>query len=262
MKFTFSFASILLLVLTTLLSPALAEDRLTVVADAWMPYNGDPGAKREGYAVEILRAIFEPRGWTVDYTVTPWNRAQEEVLSGQADVLIGALKNNTHDFIYPDQSLGKTTMCFYTNRQDWQYSGPDSLKSVRTGFVKGYEYRDWFREMIKLSPKLFHSMHGDDAFPRLIQMLADNRIQALPGNQAVMDYYLKSHDLQDNIFLAGCVKDEVPRDLYFALSPANPIRAQLIANTIDKGIATMRKTGQLNYLLIKYGLKDWVKIKR
>ncbi len=239
----------------------MAQDQLVVVSDIWMPYNGKPDSKMEGYAVEILRAVFKRQGVEVKYIERPWKRAVEDVRSGKADLVIGALHSEAPDFIFPEQSLGRTAMCFYTNWRSWKFTGPESLKEVRTGLVQGYGYRDWLTKDAKNNPGRYQVLHGEDALPRLIQILEQDRVQAIPGNQAVVNYYIKTLGLEDAIFMAGCEKDVEPRELFFALSPAHSERSRKLAAIIDKGIATMRMSGQLNHLLIKYGLKDWVKIK-
>ena len=242
--------------------PASAQETIVAVADRWMPYNGRAGSSEEGYAVEILRAIFEPMGHRVEYREMPWKRAIEDVLAGKADILIGSLKSDNSKYLFPKETLGKDLMCFYTNRPDWKFIGPESLAGVRIGLVKGYIYREWVLERLRLSPHQFHIMHGDEPVVRLLGMLKDNRIQVMPGNKAVVEYYVKTLGLEKDVHLAGCFTDTKEKYLYFALSPAQPERSKALGASLDKGISLMRKTGQLNHLLIKYGLKDWVRLRK
>lgn len=251
----------LICVLTVCAIPVFAQDRIVVVADRWMPYNGRPGGRNEGYAVEIVRAIFEPKGYTVLYREMPWKRAVDDVRNGRADILIGSLGNDVPDFLFPQETLGKDVMCFYANRPEWKFTGPESLSKIMVGLVKGYGYREWLLAEVKRFPRRFHVMHGDEPVVRLLRMLKDDRIQAMPGNKAVVDYYVKRLDLGEDVFLAGCFDDPEERHLYFALSPLNRVRSEKFIGILDKGISTMRKSGQLNHLLIKYGLKDWVRLR-
>ncbi|WP_319541372.1 transporter substrate-binding domain-containing protein [uncultured Pseudodesulfovibrio sp.] len=250
-----------MLVLMVGYAPAFGQDSIIAVADRWMPYNGRAGTRDEGYAVEILRAIFEPMGHHVEYREMPWNRAVDDVLEGKADILIGSLKSDMSKYIFPQETLGRDSLCFYTNQPDWKFTGPESLAGFRIGLVKGYIYRDWVLELLELSPGQFHIMHGDEPVVRLLGMLKDDRIQVIPGNKAVVDYYLKALGLRDDIHLAGCYDDTKDEYLYFALSPADPERSKQLGIALDKGVSLMRKTGQLNHLLIKYGLKDWVQLR-
>jgi polar amino acid transport system substrate-binding protein len=238
---------------------AAAQERVVVVSDTWMPYNGTPGSGREGYAVEILRAVFERRGFTVEYRELPRKRAVSDVRSGQADILIGVTREELPDFIFPKTPLGQSDLCFFTRDADWRFSGRDSLTGVVTGYVQGHSYPQWFLDDIKRHPERFHALHGQDASVRLLAMLAEGRVQAIPGSRAVIGYYVQRADLKDQVFLAGCSGEDV-QDLFFGLSPANMPRSRLLADILDQGLYTLRNTGQLNHLLIKYGLKDWVKV--
>lgn len=251
----------IVLVLIVMAVPARAESPVVVVGERWMPFSGRPDSRREGYAVEILRGVFKREGIRVDYRERPWKRAVEDVQLGKADLIIGANRDELPDFIFTKSTIGVMDMCFYTNREDWKYTGPESLGAVKTGFVEGHGYRDWFLKDARSNPQRFTPLHGDDAFPRLMGMLEQGRIQALPGNQAVVNYYIKTRKSESPIYLAGCV-DDAPKGLYYALSPADAERSRRLAAIIDQGIATMRKTGQLNHLLIKYGLKDWISVRR
>ncbi|MGE4194553.1 MAG: substrate-binding periplasmic protein [Pseudodesulfovibrio sp.] len=238
-------------------APCAAQERLLVVADRRMPYNGEPGDPREGYAVEILRAVFERKGYEVEYALLPWKRAVQDVRTGSADILIGAVREEMPDLIYPTQSLGRADLCFYSTDKDWRFTGPDSLSGVVTGFVPGHSYPDWFLQALKDQPNRFHALHGGDAFSRMLAMLVEGRVQVIPGSRAVADYYIRTGQFQEQVFFGGC-SDGDTHDLFFALSPANMPRASLLADALDSGVDTLRNTGQLNHLLIKYGLKDWL----
>jgi polar amino acid transport system substrate-binding protein len=249
-----------LLAVAAAAGPAPARERVVVVSDSWMPYNGTPGSSREGYAVEILRAVFERRGFAVEYRELPWKRAVRDVRSGRADILIGATQDELPDFIFPKTSLGQSELCFFTADRGWRFSGRESLKGRVTGFVQGHSYPRWFLDDIRQHPERFHALHGEDAVVRMLAMLAEGRVQVIPGSRAVVDYYVQQAGLVDRIFLAGCSR-EAARELFFALSPANPPRSRLLADILDQGVYTLRNTGQLNHLLIKYGLKDWIKVR-
>jgi polar amino acid transport system substrate-binding protein len=251
---------ILCLLALVLACPVEARERVVVVADTWMPYTGVPGASHEGYAVEILRVVFKRRGIDVEYRELPRQRAISDVRSGRADILIGATRDEQPGFIYPETSLGRRDLCFFTLDRGWRFTGRESLGSVITGYVQGHDYPEWFLEDVKRHPERFHALHGEDASERLLAMLAEGRVQVVPGSRAVIGHYARRAGLQDRIVLAGCDKADA-RELFFGLSPAKPERSRLLAGMLDKGMYTLRNTGQLNHLLIKYGLKDWTKLR-
>ena len=44
---------------------------LRVVADEWCPYTCAADAPQSGYLVDLVRAMFEPLGYRIDYRVMP-----------------------------------------------------------------------------------------------------------------------------------------------------------------------------------------------
>jgi len=45
-----------------------------------MPYNGDPASDRPGYCIEVIKAVFEPEGYTIDYQTLAWTRDVADVV--------------------------------------------------------------------------------------------------------------------------------------------------------------------------------------
>jgi polar amino acid transport system substrate-binding protein len=88
--FVFSFA---LLMVMGAAVPVFA-DTITVRADTWMPYNGEPNSDRPGYCIEMLKVIFEPMGYKIDYQIEPWTRATANAEAGKIDAIIGAAIND------------------------------------------------------------------------------------------------------------------------------------------------------------------------
>lgn len=257
---TRTYFSIILLAVF-LLFPAYGQadnsKRVVVISDLWMPYNGVPGTEPEGYAVDILRRIFEPQGYTIDYFERPWKRAIDDVKAGRADILIGAFKFEMPSFVFPETTIGETLMGFYTNKPGWAFSGRESLREIeKIGIVQGYGYRQWLLDEAKASPGHFHLISGEDAFPRLVDMLTHNRVQAIPSSPTVMDYYIKSNSLT-GIYFAGYGPNPTSEKLYFALSPTYKGRSKKLASMIDKGMAELRDSGELDRILAVYGLRDW-----
>lgn len=56
--------SVFLFSILILASPVVA-DEITIVADEWVPYTGNPDSMRPGYGVEIARCVFESAGHRV-----------------------------------------------------------------------------------------------------------------------------------------------------------------------------------------------------
>ncbi|XXJ20364.1 substrate-binding periplasmic protein [Desulfovibrio caledoniensis] len=119
--------------------PAHAES-IIVASDEWCPFNCGPGEPLEGYAVDVLRAIFEPAGIEVEYRVMGWERAVEEGRRGHVTAIIGAVRQEAEGFVIPEEEIGLDLFAFFVRKGDpWRYRGAESLRGKRLGAPAGYK---------------------------------------------------------------------------------------------------------------------------
>ncbi len=136
--FISSFIAILAVAAMPVLS---AQTVITIKSDIWNPFNGDPKAEMPGYAVEILKSVFEKQGYKIDYQVTPWTRSLQELESGKTNAVIGAAKEDAPNAVFPSEEIGRNQNSFYVKKgNSWTYSGPESLKSVKLACIAEYTY--------------------------------------------------------------------------------------------------------------------------
>lgn len=246
---------IALLVLSVLTAGLATAATITVRTDPWPPYTDEPGDK-PGYMTEVVEAIFTARGHTVDYQIMPWSRALDAVQKGTYDAVFGTDRDESPDFVFPEQALGVNQNGFYVKKgNSWKYTGGDSFKEVRVGVIDGYGYfpeLDSYLESYK-GKKLFVAT-GDDALPKLLKMLKAGRVDAVIDNMNVMAVTLEENNLADDIVLAGSVDDVGP--LYMAFTPAKD-SSKDYSKMFDDGLAELRSSGKLQEILSRYGLKDW-----
>ncbi len=90
-----------ILFLTLISLNSFAEDKLlTFASDPYCPWNCDDPVNK-GIAVDILKAIFEPKGYKVEYINMPWTNALKNVRQGKfTGVMIASLNPDTKDFIF------------------------------------------------------------------------------------------------------------------------------------------------------------------
>jgi polar amino acid transport system substrate-binding protein len=246
---------IALLVLSVLTAGLATAATITVRTDPWPPYTDEPGDK-PGYMTEVAEAIFTAKGHTVDYQIMPWSRALDAVQKGTYDAVFGTDRDESPDFVFPEQALGVNQNGFYVKKgNSWKYTGGDSFKGVRVGVIDGYGYfpeLDSYLESYK-GKKLFVAT-GDDALPKLLKMLKAGRVDAVIDNMNVMAVTLEENNLADDIVLAGSVDDVGP--LYMAFTPAKD-SSKDYSKMFDDGLAELRSSGKLQEILSRYGLKDW-----
>lgn len=260
---------VLLALLTTLgvlatIGLGIGGDILTLVSPDWCPLvceSGRPGIleKDPGAVVEIVRAIFEEKGYRVLYSTPPWSRAIFATRKGSYTGILAAMKNDAPDFIYPEEEVGVNRMCFYVKATNpWRYQGVKSLRSVVLGVIQDYAYDNGeVDEYIKKSRTAPNSqvqiVASKTGLEQNFNNLKLDRITVILDECRVVDWYLKNKNLTDMYQQAGCLEEV---KMYVAFSPALE-QSPRYAALFSKGIRALRRSGRLQAILAKYGLKDW-----
>ena len=257
--------TVLSVLITSLVGHA-ADNIIRLGADEWAPYNITPNTHCkneskllcEGYMVDIARAVFEKKGYSVEYYVMPWKRAIEETKRGRFAGLIGADKEDGKGFIFPREEMSINKLAFYVGKDSqWHYQGPDSLKTVRLGVIDGYGYRKWLREYINENsgnPNRVQQISGNTPMETNIKKLVNNRIDVIVDSEATIRYVANNMGYLDKIKPAGY--GTLAKNIYIVFSHADP-NGQSYAEQLSAGIEEMRKSGELEKVLGRYGLNDW-----
>ncbi len=250
-----------MIVLFGILGPGTASaDQITIVGDAWCPYNCEPGSASPGYMIEIAQQVFRKAGYTVVYRNVEWTKAVEETRKGTYTAIVGGARSDSPDFVFPDRALGKSHTIFFVKKGTaWKYSGMDSLRKIRLGVADGYSYNDEIDRYIaanKGKPGLFIA-GGDTPVRELIDKLMKGGIDAFIEDPGVYGNYCGTRGLMNvlgAIQTAG--ESGTAEKIYIAFSPANS-RSKTYAATLSKGLDRMRMSGELKKILEKYYVKDW-----
>lgn len=247
--------------LAALSVPALAGEApsrqtLVIAADEWCPYNCASGSAEPGFVIEILRAVYEPQGYTVDYQVIPWSRAVADGAKGRFDAVVGATYEEAAGFVFPDEPVGHVANDFFIRRGDvWRYTGVKSLQGVRLGVIRGYEYSGVIDPYLAgQGMPAVQWAHGDEALETNLRKLVSDRLDAVMDERNVVFFTAKKLGLREQIAYAGSDGDYDP--IFVAFSPARDDAADLAAR-FDQGLRAMRADGRLKAILDRYGLDDW-----
>ncbi|UOF02787.1 substrate-binding periplasmic protein [Bdellovibrio reynosensis] len=240
---------------------AEVRETLSIKSDYWCPYVCDPNSDRPGYMVEVARHIFDKHNISADVSLTNWIRAIKDTRVNRAQGLIGSAKTDAPDFVFHNKALGVSRSAFFTRKDStWVYKGRKSLQNMRIGIINGYSYGTSIDKMISARHKSFIPFSGDRPLDQVLKMIKSGRLDAFIENPIVLHSVVKERKMNvDSLKAAGWVKSDQPF-LYLALSPANP-NANQYAEMMDRGIEEMRRSGELQRILDKYGLEDWEKSK-
>lgn len=236
--------------------PAAAAE-VTLLGDAWCPYNCDPGSDHPGYAVEVARAAFGATGRMVQYRTVTWTRSVAEVQAGHAQAVIGLTHRENSAFVFPHEPIGISALGLVTRDDStFRYQGPRSLEGHVLGTVAGYGFNgpcgDYIRAHAADRSRV-QVVSGDDALEKNLLKLQAGRIDVVVDDANVLAQRLAGMGRDAHLKLVG-VTDADP--VYIAFSPALPGSAML-AGALDSGIARMRASGELASILARYHLRDW-----
>ncbi|HEY9032386.1 MAG TPA: transporter substrate-binding domain-containing protein [Pseudomonadales bacterium] len=245
------------LLLMTLVVPVMA-DTVSLRADPWYPYNGQPDALQPGYMIEIARQIFAEQGLALDYRLLNWERSLAGVREGTIDCVVGAYKSDAPDLLFPEHSFGLDTIGFFAAgaASDWRYEDMRSLYNKRIGVIASYSYGSEIDRFVadNADSHWVHTARGNQPLQRNIQMLLAGRLDLLIESVVVMQATLAAMGLSGSVHEVDRLDAADP--LYIACSPAVAAGADYI-RILDEGMRRLRESGELERILSRYGLSDW-----
>lgn len=244
----------LLLCLCLIASAASASESLRIVSpDYWCPFSCKEGAEHEGFTIDILRAIFEPLGYRVEFSNANYSRALQQVRSGRSDAIPSALKAEAADFVFPKLPISRNRFCVYASpASQWQYQSPADLRERQVGLIQGYDYGPQLSAWFADHPQELSILTGDDLVQRMATMLGLQRLDAFIEEENLVDFTQRQQP-QLALRKAGCT---LPIYGYLGLAATNP-HARRINREFDAGLRRLRKSGELAQILSRYGVSDW-----
>jgi polar amino acid transport system substrate-binding protein len=236
---------------------ASAESRkIVIVADDWCPFNCGDSSRFQGFMIDAMREAFAKSNYQVEYKNLPWADAINSVANGKNDAIVGASLDEAKDLVAAIEPIGENKTCFYTRGDDpFRYNSYQDLLKRRLGVIHGYLYGTALDSYIvrnRHDSNVVQIVSGDKPLLKNIQRLSGRRVDTIVENMAVMNYSTQKF-LITGIRLAGC--DE-PSTLHIAFSPKRP-DSQKLADIASQEIKALRKSGRLQDILARYGLKDW-----
>jgi len=226
-----------------------AGETITVVADLWCPYNCQPGAAKEGIALDILRRSLQ--GVEIKYQLMDWDQAITRSRAGEFDAIIGAARSDAPDFVFPAKSFAFTRNCFYASAKSaWRFSGYEDFAKVKLGVIKSYTYGDQADKYITgAKPEQLLVAAGETPLNDLIAALDAGKIDVLVSDKNVFSYTANELGKRDAYRMEGCGDQD---DIYIAFSPANKERAQQLADKVTAAIEELSKKKLMPAIYSRY----------
>jgi polar amino acid transport system substrate-binding protein len=250
-------------ILTTALPfPAAHAEVISIRADEWSPVNNDPRAVNRGIMIDIATAILAEAGHSVDYKVMKWDAALADVLAGNHDCVVGALKSDVPTgFLTPKTPWVVSQQSVYARSdRDYRVNSINDLSAFKLGVSSGYSYGDEldkYRDTNLNDPARIYVARSNRPVRDLMLRLNTAQIQLALETSVVMDYNIGSANLVGRIKVVGTPiksKDE----LYIACSAAKPTTKGYIT-LFDEGLPKLRASGEFGKILARYNVTDWTK---
>lgn len=245
---------LILLSLVTVASHRAYADTIVVAADQWCPYNCDPNSDTPGYVIELLDIIFSAHGHTIKYITLPWKRALEDTRAGIINAAVGAIPKEAPDLIFPETEHGWYEVGFFTMDSNWRFLGEKSVANMIFGTVDGYSYGEATDKMILSGILKIEAVGGDAPLQCNMNKLLYNRIQGIIADKNVFNSVANTINKPNSFYYEGSPSKGEP--LYVAFSPQIESSKEY-ARLYSEGIIKLRKSGEFQKLLAKYGIVDW-----
>ncbi|MBN1501755.1 MAG: transporter substrate-binding domain-containing protein [Spirochaetes bacterium] len=218
------------------LSINAGKNSLKVATPEWVNQTNGNGT---GLYFEIIKAVFEPEGFTVEYAIVPWPRAEYMVKTGESDVMPGDIKTETNNFIYPDQIFLNeiTSTIFKKNKIQWL--GKSSLQNRKCIWLTGYNYQKTLGEKVTW----FEIDNREAAVKAILADRSDFYIDA----KIDISYYFRKHPEQKNLFE---FRDIYSVDIYLKFS--NNARGKHLSDLYDKRVKKLKNDRKFREIFKKY----------
>lgn len=250
----------LLLFLAFLIIPisTYAAKPITLVADDWCPYTCDPDSEQKGFVVDIASAIFETRGYQIQYLLIPWSRALLAVEKGDYgfDAALGTSPEEFPKGIFPEEEIGVYYNYFFVRSDsNWTFKGSQSFKNHVLGGVQDYSYGNLMPYINKYkNTQWINLISGVNIAERNLKLLILKRIDIYVEDKNVGLFAAYKNGYSKDIKIAGFEGEGVR--IFPGFTPAKS-SSQKYAQIFSTGIRELRRNGKLEKILASYGLEDW-----
>ena len=220
-----------------------------------------PGsAEPTGFAVELVRRIFQQLGAEVTIQLFPWERSMAKVRVGEADCIFTVYRSAERErFLdYSHELIIAQVIHFYARRNSaFSYNGDLSrLKGLRVGVVRQVNYGPKF-EQARSSLAVNEAANVEQNFRKL----AAGRVDVIPSNLATAIATLGLPSLRDEA--ATIVQLSPPVEIVPSFVGFSKLRQlDQLRDRFDAALKKFAATAEYRQLLEKYQLGTAVELPR
>ncbi len=204
----------------------------------------------------------------MEYKNVPYSRAIKLIELGEYSGFLGVYPGR-ENYTYPDESFGYSRKSFFICKDfNWKWDGISSFDNVIFGVIKDYQLEETiiypYIETYKDNHNRIQFTYGTDALENNITKLIHGKIDVILGEEMVIWYTAKTLGIEDQIMIAEVDDSEMDSPIFESLRMSvgfhlsNP-KAQEYADILSTGLEQIKKSGEFDQILEKYGLENYVK---
>jgi len=232
--------------------------RIIVASEPWCPYACNPATDgREGYMVDMIRAVFEPLGYVVDYRLVNFQVMRRMAEDGSATIIPGVAADLDGLLRLPEEPQGNSANAVATITS-FRWAGPPSFDGRVLAVTRDYNYGGAIQHYIddnRDQPERIQvlSGYGYSQVVQGLRLVMGGKAHLFIDDRNVLLWHLRRLNLADRIQVVS-LEDEA--DLFAGISRQDP-RAEALTRQLAEGTRALRGGGRLAAILADYGLTDW-----
>ncbi len=226
-------------------SAAASHTFLIVYAD-YPPYSFLDKNQPVGIEIDVLNeALGKQLGLKIEHQILPWSRAQMLVSNGDADAFVAVRTEARDRYAVPsEESVAFWQMSFFAKQGNPKVNEDLtpllwSLDELKVGSLKG---NGWVKQNFA-DERIYYAATMDS----LVRMLRRGRIDLVPENEYVMDYFLQPYGGRGEL-VAHPYINEVGMHLY--ISKHSALLKHL--KQIDEQLRQLHLNGQIKSIVSAY----------
>ena len=233
-----------------------ARTVIQVMADTWCPYTCAPDAPQKGLLVDVVQLLLKDTEFDMNFRIVPWERVMTEGRGGRIDVVLGMAEAEADgDFDVSTFSWDSPTCAYALDSSTKTLkSVPDLLNFKSIGLSKGYFYGEKADKFLNtntdIKPRLQYVGSTEPAGANF-KKVANNRIEIALEDPGVANLLVKSLNIT-GLKSIGCLPEVVK---VFVGLPKKGKHYAKLSQTLQKRMAVVRKSGELDKVIKQYPLK-------
>lgn len=210
---------------------------INIATPSWKSWTNHDGS---GFYFDLTKAIYQPLGYKVLYSIVPFARAKVFVANSKFDAMFSLYKSQRYKMLTPHYPINNSkVMVMFDNEIHWQ--GPSSLKNQHVIYPRSYEYPSMID--VDFTPiEVNDSKHG-------MLMLLKGRAKFFITDADEMAQLQQELDVD---VLNFSTKQLYAKNLYMGFSKTD--KGKKLVAEFDKRLPELIDDGTMQQLYNKWGL--------